>query len=292
MKTALVTGGAGFVGTNLIKRLLSEGYKVVSIDNYSTGLESNHQTGATYINCDAADITDFSKFGEFDIVYHLAAMARIQPSFKIPLEYFRSNAVATFNIAVYCAKNNIPLQFAGSSSHHSGRFKNPYTYSKDVSEEIIMLCQQIYGLKASITRFYNVYGPYHLKEGGYCTVIGKWEKAMETGNPITIYGDGTKRRDFTHIDDIVEALILIEQKAAWGHIFELGRGINYSIKEVADMFNYDSIVYEDDKPGEALETLCDSKLAKELLGWIPEKTLPDYIKTYINENINNTANSK
>ena len=292
MKTALVTGGAGFVGTNLIKRLLSEGYKVVSIDNYSTGLESNHQNGATYINCDVADITNFSEFGEFDIVYHLAAIARIQPSFKIPLEYFRSNAVATFNIAVYCAKNNIPLQFAGSSSHHSGRFKNPYTYSKDVSEEIIMLCQQIYGLKASITRFYNVYGPYHLKEGGYCTVIGKWEKALETSNPITIYGDGTKRRDFTHIDDIVEALILIEQKAAWGHIFELGRGINYSIKEVADMFNYDSIVYEDDKPGEALETLCDSTLAKDLLGWVPVKTLPDYIKTYINENINNTANSK
>jgi UDP-glucose 4-epimerase len=295
MKTALVTGGAGFVGTNLIKRLLSEGYKVVSIDNYSTGFVSNQQKGAVYYEYDIESITDFNPFsrtGTFDVVYHLAAIARIQPSFNQPLEYFQANATATFNIAMYCAKNNIPLQFAGSSSHHSGKFQNPYTFSKDVSEEIVMLCQQLYGLKATITRFYNVYGPHHLKEGGYCTVIGKWEKAIELGIPITIYGDGTKRRDFTHIDDIVDALILMEQKEAWGEIFELGRGINYSIQEIADMFEYDNIVYEADKPGEAISTLCEDTKAKDMLGWMPSKTIEEYIKTYLNENINNTASSK
>lgn len=290
MKTALVTGGAGFVGTNLIKRLLKEGYHVVSVDNYSTGFEHNHQEGAEYYYGDVSLMTHFPC--KPDIVYHLSAIARIQPSFELPLDYFSANAVATFNVAMYCAKNNIPMQFAGSSSHHSGKFKNPYTFSKDVSEEIVQLCQQIYGLKASITRFYNVYGPYHLKEGGYCTVIGKWEKAMEDGRPITIYGDGTKRRDFTHIDDIVDALLLIEQNQAWGHIFELGRGINYSIKEVADMFEYDNIVYEADKPGEAISTLCDSSLAKEVLNWSATRNLSDYIKSYIHENINNTANEK
>jgi UDP-glucose 4-epimerase len=295
MKTALVTGGAGFVGTNLIKKLLSEGYKVVSIDNYSTGFVSNQQKGAVYYEYDIESITDFNPFsrtGTFDVVYHLAAIARIQPSFNQPLEYFQANATATFNIAMYCAKNNIPLQFAGSSSHHSGKFQNPYTFSKDVSEEIVMLCQQLYGLKATITRFYNVYGPHHLKEGGYCTVIGKWEKAIELGIPITIYGDGTKRRDFTHIDDIVDALILMEQKEAWGEIFELGRGINYSIQEIADMFEYDNIVYEADKPGEAISTLCEDTKAKDMLGWMPSKTIEEYIKTYLNENINNTASSK
>ena len=295
MKTALVTGGAGFVGTNLIKRLLSEGYKVVSIDNYSTGFVSNQQKGAVYYEYDIESITDFNPFsrtGTFDVVYHLAAIARIQPSFNQPLEYFQANATATFNIAMYCAKNNIPLQFAGSSSHHSGKFQNPYTFSKDVSEEIVMLCQQLYGLKATITRFYNVYGPHHLKEGGYCTVIGKWEKAIESGLPITIYGDGTKRRDFTHIDDIVEALILMEQKDAWGEIFELGRGINYSIQEIAEMFEYDSIVYEPNKPGEADITLCEDTKAKDMLGWVPVKTIEEYIKTYLNENINNTAGAK
>ena len=277
----LVTGGAGFVGTNLIKRLLKEGHHVVSIDNYSTGFESNHQEGAAYLNYDIANITDFSPFGNFDMVYHLAAIARIQPSFEQPLEYFQANATATFNVAMFCSKNNIPLQFAGSSSHHSGRFKNPYTFSKDVSEEIVMLCSSIYGLQATITRFYNVYGPYHLKEGGYCTVIGKWEKAIETGNPITIYGDGTKRRDFTHIDDIVDALIKIGDQNAWGHIFELGRGVNYSIKEVAEWFEYDKIVYEADKPGEANITLCEDTLAKDTLGWEPKLNLYDYIKEYL-----------
>jgi len=284
MKNILVTGGAGFVGTNLIKRLLKEGHAVVSIDNYSTGFHINHQEGAIYYSEDCSKITDYSAFGKFDIVYHLAAIARIQPSFQQPLEYFHANAVATFNIAKYCADNNIPLQFAGSSSHHSGKFQNPYTFAKDVSEEIVMLCQQLYGLKATITRFYNVYGPYHLKEGGYCTVIGKWEKAIEDMNPITIYGDGTKRRDFTHINDIVDALLLIEQKQAWGHIFELGRGVNFSIKEVADMFEYDHIIYESDKPGEAIATLCNDLEAFNILGWKATRNLQDYIKTYTNEN--------
>jgi len=282
MKKILVTGGAGFVGTNLIKRLLKEGHNVVSIDNYSTGLLSNHQEGANYYGYDCANITDYSAFGNFDVVYHLAAIARIQPSFNQPLEYFNSNAVATFNVAMFCAKNNIPLQFAGSSSHHSGKFKNPYTFSKDISEEIIKLCQEIYGLKATITRFYNVYGPHHLKDGGYCTVIGKWEKALEEHNPITIYGDGTKRRDFTHIDDIVEALLLIEQKEAWGYTFELGTGTNYSIKEVANMFvTDDHIVYESNKPGEAEITLCTDKLAYEILGWKAKCSLSEYIKSWI-----------
>lgn len=277
----LVTGGAGFVGTNLIARLVEEGHDVVSIDNYYTGLKDNHREGATYIEKDLTEIEDYSEFGTFDIVYHLAAIARIQPSFKLPLEYFNANTVATYKLALYCAENNIPLQFAGSSSHHSGKFKNPYTFSKDLSEEIVQLCQQHYGLKATITRFYNVYGPYHLKEGGYCTVIGKWEKAVETGSPITVYGDGTKRRDFTHIDDIVDALVLIQEKQAWGYLFELGRGVNYSIQEVAEMYNYSNIVYEEDKPGEALTTLCNDTLAKEVLGWVPTRNLPEYLKTVL-----------
>lgn len=289
MKKILVTGGAGFVGTNLIKRLLKEGHEVVSIDNYSTGTANNHQPKVEYCIADCSEITDYSVFGKFDVVYHLAAIARIQPSFQNPIGYFHANAVATFNIAKYCADNNIPLQFAGSSSHHSGKFKNPYTFAKDVSEDIVQLCILHYGLKATITRFYNVYGPHHLKEGGYCTLIGKWEKAIEDGRPLIIYGDGTKRRDFTHIDDIVDALLLIEQKESWGYLFELGRGINFSIKEVADMFEYDNIIYEANKPGEAEITLCMDTFAHDMLGWEPKRNLRDYIKNYINENKHNNS---
>lgn len=272
----LVTGGAGFIGTNLIKRLLSEKHEVTSIDNYSTGLEVNHQEGCKYISYDIRILSDYSSFGKFDVVYHLAAIARIQPSFQNPEEYFTVNANATMKLAKYCSTNNIPLIYAGSSSHHSGKFKNPYTFSKDIGEEIIQLFQQHYNLSATITRFYNVYGPHHLKEGGYTTLIGAWEKRIEKHQSLIIYGDGTKRRDFTHVNDIVDALLLILTKQAWGHTFELGRGKNFSVNEIADMFKQE-VIYKENKPGEAEVTLCDDTLAKEILGWEPKLNIKDYI---------------
>lgn len=279
----LVTGGAGFVGTNLIKKLLQKNHQVISVDNYSTGLESNHQKGCKYISYDIRTISDYSVFGKIDVIYHLAAIARIQPSFQNPEEYFTTNANATLKLAKYCSLKNIPLIYAGSSSHHSGKFKNPYTFSKDVGEEIIQLFQLHYGLKSSIARFYNVYGPHHLKEGGYCTLIGAWEKRIEENKSLIIYGDGTKRRDFTHVEDIVDALNLILEKQAWGHMFELGRGKNYSVKEIADMFGY-PVEYKENKIGEAEITLCTDTLAKQLLNWEPKHDIKDYIKNYLDEN--------
>lgn len=287
----LVTGGAGFIGTNLIKRLLSEGHSVVCIDNYHTGLEENHQLGCKYIRADLQSIFDYGALGEFNIVYHLAAMARIQPSFKHPDLYFKINVGPTLKLAQYCANNNIPLIFAGSSSHHSGRFKNPYTFSKDVAEDVIKLYQTHYKLKASIARFYNVYGPYHLRTEGYSTLIGAWENKIQKEEPLVIYGDGTKRRDFTHVDDIVDGLVKIQEKEAWGYIFELGRGENYSVKEIADMFGVD-VVYRENKPGEAQDTLCTNDLAKTILGWEPKKNIRDYIKQYTNENIYHSTSKK
>lgn len=278
----LVTGGAGFIGTNLIKKLLFGGHKITSIDNYYNGFESNHQEGVNYFREDIRYIKNYNIYGEFDVVYHLAAIARIQPSFEEPLEYFETNANGTLNIAEFCAKQNIPLIYAGSSSHHSGKFKNPYTFSKDIGEEIIKLYQEHFKLKSSIARFYNVYGPHHLKDGGYCTLIGRWEHLIENNQLLTIYGDGSKKRDFTHVDDIVDALIKIYDKDKWGFVFELGRGKNYSINEIADMFNHDKI-YLENKPGEADITLCDYSLAKEHLGWEPKLNIEDYIKNYLNK---------
>jgi UDP-glucose 4-epimerase len=278
----LVTGGAGFVGTNLIKRLLKDGHDVTSLDNYLSGFSSNHQDGANYIYGDVRNLTILDNL-KYDIVFHLAAIARIQPSFKHPVEYFETNTNGTLNMVQYCIKNDIPLVYAGSSSHHSGKFKNPYTFSKDIGEEIVKLYQEHFNLKASITRFYNVYGPHHLKDGGYSTVIGRWEKQYDDGEPLTIYGDGFKRRDFTHVDDIVDALIKIQNINAWGHIFELGRGYNFSLNEVADMFKEDRL-YLDDKPGEAQETLCESRVARFVLDWSPSINLSDYINEYKKRN--------
>ena len=272
----LVTGGAGFVGTNLIKRLVTEGYNVTSIDNYSTGKKENHIQGCEYLEYDITTINDYS-FVKPDIIYHLAAIARIQPSFENPKKYFNVNANGTLNIAEYCSKNDIPLVYAGSSSHHSGKFKNPYTFSKDLGEEIIKLYQEHFALRASIARFYNVYGPYQLTEGGYTTLIGRWLNNIEKDIQCEIYGDGEKRRDFTHVDDIVDGLIRIKTWSDFGYVFEFGRGKNYSVNEVAKMFNI-TPVYKENKPGEAQDTLADFKLAKYRLGWEPKINLENYIK--------------
>ena len=270
----LVTGGAGFVGTNLIKRLLKDGHSVISIDNYNTGLESNHQFGCKYMN---HDLRNLKEFPNVDVVYHMAAIARIQPSFDNPKDYFTTNANGTLNLVDWCSKNDIPIIYAGSSSKHSGRFKNPYTFSKDVGEDIVELYQNHFGLSVSVARFYNVYGPHQLLEGGYTTLIGRWINNIQNDIQCEIYGDGKKRRDFTHIDDIIDALILIMEKEAWGHQFELGRGKNYSVNEVADMFNIKPI-YQNDKLGEAQITLNDDIVAKEILDWEARINLEDYIK--------------
>jgi len=277
MKNILVTGGAGFVGTNLCKKLVELGHVVTSIDNYNTGKESNHIEGVKYLNMDIRTILNYNWL-QPDIIFHMAAIARIQPSFKNPKEYFTTNANGTLHIADYCAKHNVPLIYAGSSSHHSGKFKNPYTFSKDVGEEITQLYQKHYDLKASIVRFYNVYGPYQLTEGGYTTLIGRWLNNIEKGIKCEIYGDGEQRRDFTHVDDIVDALIRVQKQQAYGNDFELGRGKNYSVNKVAQMLNI-TPTYQPAKPGEARNTLNTDTSAQSLLGWEPKIELEDYIKS-------------
>jgi len=273
----LITGGAGFVGTNLIKKLLEQGHTCISVDNYNTGLKTNHQEGVVYLEEDIRYKTDYNIINP-EVVFHMAAIARIQPSFDKPKDYFEVNANGTMHLVDWCAKNNVPLVYAGSSSKHSGKFKNPYTFSKDIGEEIIQLYQEHYNLKASVTRFYNVYGPHQLTEGGYTTLIGRWLNNLKKDLPCEIYGDGEQRRDFTHVDDIVDALVKVIEQEAYGYEFELGRGKNYSVNEVAEMFDIKP-TYKEGKPGEARNTLNTDQTAKEVLGWVAKKELFDYIKT-------------
>ena len=273
----LVTGGTGFVGYNLCKKLIGDGHEVISIDNYSTGKEVNEVDGVTYYHSDIAYGINKTILEGIEAVIHLAASARIQPSFCDPILYARNNVIGTFYVCELCKELEIPLVFAGTSSPHSGKYKNPYTFTKDLSEETIHLYQKIFNLKASIARFYNVYGPHQLEEDN-ATLIGIWDKAHREGNPFYIYGDGSKRRDFTHVEDIVDALILIIKKQVWGEIFELGRGNNFSVKEIAEMYGYSNIIYKEDREGEAQDTLCDLSLAKDLLGWEPTKNIEDWIK--------------
>ncbi len=276
----LVTGGARFVGTNLVNKLIKDGHQVTIIDNFSTGKRKNINSAAYCWEQDIATVdidTLYEYIKNVDIVFHLAAIARIQPSFERPADYIETNFTGTYNLVRACCHHNVPIIYAGSSSHHSGKFSNPYTFSKDMGEEIIQLYQKHFGLRSSTARFYNVYGPYQLTEGGYTTLIGRWLSNIERQMPCEIYGDGTKRRDFTHVNDIVDGLNRIMKQQAYGYEFEFGRGENYSIKEVADMFGVIA-QYGPDKPGEAQETLADYSLASDILAWEPKINLEDYIK--------------
>ena len=286
---ALVTGGAGFIGTNLIKRLLKDGHEVVSVDNYSTGKKENHQEGCQYHDFDLSSkhtlgiYVDHGSYpswrdDEYDVIFHLAAIPRIQPSFDNPLKTFNANVLGTLHILEYARKNNVKVIYAGSSSVHGGAYKNPYTFTKWQGDKLCHMYSEIYEVDVNVCRFYNVYGPHELTEGGYCTVIGIFKTQYENKEPLTITWDGAQRRDFTHVDDIVDGLVLTAGCSSWGLTIELGSGVNHSINEVADMFGKDyPRQYIDRRPGEVRSTLCDLGLAFSAVGYQPKRNLKDYI---------------
>ena len=280
----LVTGGVGFVGTNLIKRLLKEGHMVVSLDNYSTGKKENEQDGCLYLDVDINNLeysdTTAELLAGFDIIFHMAALARIQPSLVRPQESINANVNGTLNILELARKNNTPVVYAGSSSFHHGLYGSPYAWSKHAGEQLCELYSKVYGLSTVICRFYNVYGPHQLEDGEYSTVLGIFERQYRNKEPLTVTGTGEQRRDFTHIDDIVDGLYKCIGKNFKADIFELGRGKNFSINEVADLFNWKK-VHILARNGEYDRTLCDYTNAKEKLGWEPTRNLEEYIANVI-----------
>ena len=278
----LVTGGVGFIGTNLIKRLLNEGHEVHSLDNYDSGLIENEVDGCNYITGDIAQI-EYIKGESFDIVYHLAALSRIQPSFDDPSETFRVNVEGTRAVAEFARHNNVKVVYAGSSSRWHDPFQSPYATFKHMGEELFKLYQKVYNLDVEITRFYNVYGPHEIVDGDWAAVIGLWRRQVRDGEKITIVGDGEQRRDFTHIDDIVDALYKVgigneKHEDAW----ELGTGTNYSINEVYGMFKEkfgSDAVYIPDQPGNYRKTLRENDDSLLRLGWEPKDRLREYIQS-------------
>ena len=291
----LVTGGAGFVGTNLIIRLMKDGHEVVSVDNYSTGKKENHQEGCQYHDFDLSSphtlgiYVDHGSYpswrdDEYDVVFHIGALARIQPSLRNPYKSIFNNFVSSLNIFEYARQNNIKVVYAGSSTFHHGLYSSPYAWSKYSGEELCKLYSSVYDLSTAICRFYNVYGPYQLEDGDYSTVLGIFEKQYREGKPLTITADGEQRRDFTYIDDIVDGLVKCSEHNFKAEFFELGKGVNYSINEIADMFSKDyPREYISARKGEYDVTLADYSKAKLKLGWEPKGDITQYIKTIIEE---------
>jgi len=279
---ALVTGGAGFVGTNLIKRLLKEGYEVYSIDNYSTGKRENEQEGCEYIDLDINQLeyVDIkNNIPKVDVIFHMAALARIQPSLIRPQESLNANVNGTLNVLELARKNNTPVIYAGSSSFHHGLYGSPYAWSKYAGEQLCELYSKVYGMSTAICRFYNVYGPHQLEEGEYSTVLGIFERQLRAGEALTITGDGEQRRDFTHVDDIVDGLYKCIGKHLNADVFELGRGKNFSINEVAELFGGEK-KYIPARKGEYPSTLCDTSLAKDKLSWCAVNNLEDWVNSF------------
>ena len=282
---ALVTGGAGFIGTNLIKRLLKDGDKVISLDNYSSGFKENEVDGCNYIDINLCQIgeLEFAEENRPDVIFHMAALARIQPSLKNPHITLYNNFLSTLNILEHARQTNIKVVYAGSSSVHHGLYESPYAWSKFSGEELCNLYNNVYDMDISICRFYNVYGPHQIEDGTYPTLMGIFERQYRNNEPLTITGTGEQRRDFTHVEDIVDGIVRSsEEYFKKCEIFELGRGVNFSINEIADMFGEDySREYISKRDGEYDVTLADYSHAQDLLDWKPTRNIEDYIRDFV-----------
>ena len=286
LKKILVTGGAGFIGYNLVKKLHEQGHKVIVIDDYSTGTQNNHVDGVIYKEMDIEQI-EYINGKNIDLCYHLAAQSRVQPSFDDPTECFRVNVLGTQKVMEWAHHNDVEVVYAGSSSKHHDPSDSPYAMFKYLGEEVCKLYKKTYHVGVQIARFYNVYGPGESLDEKNGNVIGIWRSKIQKDPEwaiLQIVGDGEQRRDFTHVDDVVDGLIKIAEtpilhEDAW----ELGTGVNYSINELSDMFieKYPSIQFEyiEEQKGNYRETLNTNKDAKDLLGWNPQDKLKDYISS-------------
>jgi UDP-glucose 4-epimerase len=276
----LVTGALGFVGKNLCKRLLEEGHDVIGLDNYEIGKATDEVEGVKYIPWDIEQI-EYLKGDGIDLCFHLAALSRIQPSFEQPSETFRVNTRGTEAVCEWARQFNIKVVYSGSSSQWHDPFQSPYAMYKKLGEDVCKMYKKIYNLNVEIARFYNVFGPGEIVDGKWAAVIGLWRRQVRDREPLTIVGDGEQRRDFTHIDDIVDALIKIgfgteSVEDAW----ELGTGFNYSLNEVADIFIEKfgcEKIYIPPQRGNYQQTLRENDLALEKLDWKPTDRLKEYI---------------
>lgn len=279
----LVTGGAGFIGSHVTDALIEAGHEVIVLDNLSTGKLENINQKARFVNGDICDPDVYRVLNDVDVVYHLAALARIQPSIENPVESHEVNLTGTLLILQHCRKNQAKLVFSSSSSIYAGLElptdenseivpKNPYAMQKFFCEEYIKLFGELYGLDYAILRYFNVYGERQILEGAYAALIGIFLDEKKNGQKLTITNDGQQRRDFTYVKDVARANLMAME---WQGIFNIGTGKNYSVNEIAALVGGET-EFIGDRVGEARETLADNGRAV-LNGWRPTKDIKDWI---------------
>lgn len=285
MTKVLVTGGAGFIGSNLVDGLIEAGYEVDIVDNLSTGTKDNLNPKAKFYEADIRDEPFWYKVRDekYRYVFHTAAMARIQPSIKDPLESNTHNVDGTLQVLEYVRHNGGKLIFSGSSSVFAGDEiptqedskkypRNPYALQKLINEQYIQLYRDLYDLNAVTLRYFNVYGERQLLTGAYTTVIGVFLNQKKNYEPLTITGDGEQRRDFTYVGDVVKANIMAMD---WDGDFNIGRGSNHSVNEIAEMVGGETL-YIAPRAGEVRNTLADNTKA-QTEGWHPTMDVKDWL---------------
>ena len=296
----VVVGGAGFIGSNIVDKLIEQNHEVVVIDNLSTGKRENINPKVQLEYMDISDPKQDKNMTEVmegaDSVFLLAAKARVQPSIENPVEYETNNTIGTLNVLKSASDAGVRrVVYSASSSAYGNTDKlpsvesdpvnplSPYGAQKYYGEVMCKMFSEVYGLETVSLRYFNIYGERQNVGGAYAMVIGIFVDQLLNGKPMTIRGNGEQRRDFTYVGDVVNANILASQseKVGNGEVINIGNGDNRSINEIADMIgdnkvNVDPVI-------EPPETLADNSKARELLGWEPKGNINTWIPKYKKE---------
>jgi UDP-glucose 4-epimerase len=294
MSRSLVTGGAGFIGSHIVEYLISQGHYVTVVDNESANNEKFYWND----KCDnvKADITDYhvmkNVMTNVDYVFHLAAESRLQPAIKNPIEAVQKNCVGT-TVMLQCARESGVKRFiysSTSSGYGNNSYPNvetqpddclnPYSASKVAAEKFCKMYYDLYGLETVSLRYFNVFGERSPTVGQYAPVIGIFQRQKESGNPLTIVGDGSHRRDFVYAGDVAKANYLAATSnldGYYGQVFNVGSGKNYSIQEIADVISNKQI-YIPERSGEMDTTIANIDKIGEVIGWNPEVDVINWIK--------------
>ena len=299
MMKAIVTGGAGFIGSHLVDSLLKENFEVTVLDNFSTGRLENLEhvlEQIELVECDLGVQGDWiQNFTNADWVIHLASLADIVPSIQQPEEYYRSNVDGTFNVLqaaktagvkrfVYAASSScygIPDNYP-TPEHADIRPQYPYALTKRMGEEMVLHWAQVYSFPAISLRFFNVYGPRSRTSGTYGAVIGVFLAQKLAGKPFTVVGDGKQTRDFTFVTDIIQAMISAAKSNRSGKIYNVGSGTNVSVNRLVELLGGEK-VYIPKRPGEPDCTFADIHKIQKELGWKPQVTIEKGIEKILQQ---------
>jgi nucleoside-diphosphate-sugar epimerase len=290
-RLALVTGGAGFIGSHLVDALIAAGLRVRTIDNFHTGKREGVNRAAEVVEADIRDASSISEaFDGVDTVFHVAAQPRIPLSIAKPVETHMTNVVGTLNVLIAARDHKVRrFVYSGSSSVYGDQATiplvetmtpnpvNPYALQKYVSEQYARMFHRLFAMQTITLRYFGVYGPRMPQEGSYVLAIAAFLKARRDGRPLEIYGDGEQTRDFTHVSDVVSAnMLAMDCEIADGRALNIGRGENVSLNRIAAMIG-GPVVHHPGRAGEMRDTLADRTQAEQSLGWRPRVSIEEGI---------------